>query len=340
MSDRYLWWRQALRGEFGLIYESDPQPGYYRMRRGKGGPWVPVAIWPEHDVAQAPTEDNSSPLKFNCLVSGVDRDPYEVWTWCCRYPVSYETYVAVAEGGEGWPEDLPSELHSELERFDHSGRSVSISSEAHSHGGSRLLSGSQSIASIGHNSAGVTEAEGFLEEIVIVLKSANEWLAGLGSIGSQVEADRAANYAERFSNLETRAEEARTAEKRPVLDLGKQIDAKWKPIIAKASDGKVQMKKALEPYLIAERDRRIARGSESREIDPPRAGTSGRRIGLRSRQIVSITDQNALIVHYQSDQRIWSDKSIKDLVLKLAETDLLSGQTIPGASLIEELTAA
>ena len=74
MSDSYLWWRQALLGEFGPIYENDPQSGYYRMRRGKGGPWVPVAIWGEEGASGV-----------SCLVSGQDRDAYDVWTWCCRY---------------------------------------------------------------------------------------------------------------------------------------------------------------------------------------------------------------------------------------------------------------
>ena len=31
----------------GAFHENDPQPGYYRMRDGKGGAFVPVAIW--HD---------------------------------------------------------------------------------------------------------------------------------------------------------------------------------------------------------------------------------------------------------------------------------------------------
>lgn len=303
LSNSYSWWRHALLGEFGSIYESDPQPGYYRMRRGKGGPWVPVAIWFEEGAYQP-----------SCLVSGLDRDPFEVWTWCCRYPVSYEVYIAVAERGEAWPEDLPAELHAELQRLD------------------------QSAYGIGHNSSRITEAEAFLEEISIVLRSANEWLEALPEITSQIDADKAANYAERFSNLETRAEEARTAEKRPVLEEGRKIDAKWKPVVSKASDGKSRMKKALEPYLIAERDRRISKGSS--DIEPPRAGTSGRRIGLRSRLVVALRDQEALNNHYRTDIRIWSDKAVKDLVLKITEADLLAGLSIPGASLTEEFTAA
>ncbi len=304
MSDSYSWWRQALLGHFGPIHENDPQPGYYRMRKGRGGPWVPVAIWAG--------ENDPAPI---CLVDGVERDPFEVWTWVCRYPVSYETYAAVAERGEAWPEDLPERLDA----------------------GSETIR--QSTRGIGDNSSGVTEAEEFLEEIEMLWQSAEEWVQVVQSPSSQAEADKAANYAERFSNLETRAEEARTAEKKPVLDEGRRIDAKWKPVISKASDGKVRMKKVLEPYLLAERESRLS-NSSGKEIDPPRAGTSGRRIGLRARQVISVADEIAMEAHYRNDPRIWSDKSVKELVRKFAEIDLLAGINIPGATLIEELTAA
>ena len=99
------------------------------------------------------------------------------------------------------------------------------------------------------------------------------------------------------------------------------------------------MKKVLEPYLLAERERRLSKAS-GKEIEPPRAGTSGRRIGLRARQVISVADEIAVEAHYRNDPRIWSEKSVKDLVRKLAEIDLLAGINIPGATLIEELTAA
>jgi len=307
MSYIYTWWRQALLGDFGSIHENDPQCGYYRMRKTKGGPWVPVAIW---------TEEGRSVL--SCLVDGAERDPFEVWTWVCRYPVPYETYVAVAERGEAWPEDLP-----DLKRvMSH----VEVSS----------AKPNSPAATIGHNSAGVGEAEGFLEEISIVLQSAEAWLEGIGDISSQVEADKAANYAERFGNLENRAEEARTAEKKPVLDLGRSIDAKWKPVIMKASDSKVRLKKLIEPYLIGELQRQKNLGIDG---DPPRAGTTGRRIGLRSRMILKITSNEDLHNHYKADPRLWADKSLQEVITKLAEIDLTAHKSIPGATLIEELTA-
>ncbi|MFM8622262.1 MAG: hypothetical protein ACKOB3_02635 [Holophagaceae bacterium] len=345
MSDSYSWWRQALLGHFGPIHENDPQPGYYRMRKGRGGRWVPAAIWEEKDN-----------LGLSCLVDGVERDPFEVWTWVCRYPITYETYVAVAERGEAWPEDLPDlnkarsvsnsdpfqvspSLEQVAARVDEYTSLVSASSSAAAtHSTASSPNPSSSIPTLGHNSVGVSEAEGFMEEIELLWQSANEWLEVVQSPSSQAEADKAANYAERFGNLENRAEEARTAEKKPVLDLGRAIDAKWKPVISKASDGKVRMKKALGPYFLAERERRLS-NSSGKEIEPPRAGTSGRRIGLRARQVISVADEIAVEAHYRNDPRIWSEKSVKDLVHKLAEIDLLAGINIPGATLIEELTA-
>jgi len=292
----YSWWQRALLGHFGPIHENDPQPGYYRMRKGRGGAWVPVAIWFE--------EGRSG---INCLVAGMERNAYDVWTWVCRYPIAYETYVAVAEDGKPWPEEVPA---------------------------------------LGHNSQSLNEAEVVGEEIEALSLSAMNWLETLPTIENQSDADKAANYADRFSALETRAEEARIIEKRPSLEEGREIDARWKPVVSKAQDAKAKMKKAIEPYLVGERQRRIEmarlafQGSETTfdptDIEPPRAGTNGRRVGLRSKYTVRITEPSALMDHYRTDLRLWSDKAVKEAIAKLAEADLSSGAQIQGATLMEE----
>ena len=350
MVEEYFWWASALSGQFRPVHENDPQCGYYRMRRGRGGPWIPVAIWREATVRDQNSGISDSG-KLVCLVDGVERDPFEVWTWVCRYPVTYETYVAVAERGEAWPEDLPDlnkarsvsnsdpfQVSPSLEQtapaVDESTFLVSASSST---AAAPSPTPSSSQPTLGHNSSGVSEAEGFMEEIEMLWQSAQEWLEAVQSPSSQAEADKAANYAERFGNLENRAEEARTAEKKPVLDLGRSIDAKWKPVISKATDGKVRMKKVLEPYLIGELKRQKDLGIDG---EPPRAGTMGRRIGLRSRMILKITSNEDLHNHYKADPRLWADKSLQDVIVKLAEIDLTAHKPIPGATLIEELTAA
>ena len=114
-------------------------------------------------------------------------------------------------------------------------------------------------------------------------------------------------------------------------------------MIAGASEGKARMKKAIEPYLLSERVRLIegARGVgiDPSTIDPPRAGTGGRRIGLRSRNVLRVADETALISHYTSDQRLWSDRAVKDAVMRYAEQDIMAGLAIKGAELVEEFNA-
>jgi len=279
------------------------------MRKGRGGPWVPVAIWLEGQVSLRLGQNsiNSDSGKLVCLVEGVERNAYDVWTWVCRYPIAYESYVAVAEDGKPWPEEVPT---------------------------------------LGHNSQSLNEAEVVGEEVEALSLSAMNWLETLPTIENQSDADKAANYADRFSALETRAEEARVIEKRPSLEEGREIDARWKPVVSKAQDAKAKMKKAIEPYLVGERQRRIEmarlafQGSETTfdpsDIEPPRAGTNGRRVGLRSKYTVRITEPTALIDHYRTDLRLWSDKAVKEAIAKLAEADLTSGAQIQGATLMEE----
>jgi len=322
MFTSHTYWQNALSGQFGAVHENDPQSGYYRMRHGKGGPWVPVAIW----INDAENYSSDLPVsKLFCLVDGKERNAYDIWTWACRYPITYETYVAVAEEGKPWPDEVLQVKAS---------YGVGISSDT--------------PPSFGHNSGSLDQASVFQEEIEALSTLALSWLDELGGINVQSEADRAANYADRFTSLETRAEEARTIEKRPSLEEGRQIDARWKPVVSKAQEAKVKIKKALEPYLIGERQRRIEVARASFEgsdtvfdpsvIDPPRAGTNGRRMGLRSRYTVKITEPSVLMDHYRTDLRLWSDKSVKEALAKLAEADLSAGAQIQGAMLMEEFS--
>ncbi len=211
----YDWYYSALSGNYGPIHENDPQCGYYRMRWRRGGEWIPVAIFREDDG------------EVLALCKGEMKDAFEVWTWCCRYPVDYEVYRAVAEEGKPWPGDILVGLDDKA--------AITLSPIA---------------PTIGHNSSGVTEAEGLLEEIEALNYLSSNWLEEIGTVSSQSDADRAANYAERFGMLENKAEALRTSAKRPILEEGRRIDAEWKPVIAQASDNKAKMKKSLEPYLL------------------------------------------------------------------------------------------
>lgn len=99
--DRWSWWRQALKdpskiGDTLLASENEPELGYYRTRF-KGGQWEPVGIFLD-DSGQMVAE------------RGVERsrvDPSDVWTWCLRYPVTYEAHVKALRG-EGYDDEPPA----------------------------------------------------------------------------------------------------------------------------------------------------------------------------------------------------------------------------------------
>lgn len=97
MSDQFQWWRDALAGNVGAIEEPNPRSGYFKMRNGKDGPWMPVAIW-EADG------------ELVCRVGSERRDPHTVWTYCAKNPVAKDAAKHAFEHGS-WPGDVPTVGH-------------------------------------------------------------------------------------------------------------------------------------------------------------------------------------------------------------------------------------
>ena len=311
MQTDLTFWRSTLAGELNPIHENDPQSGYFRMRSPRGGRWLPVAIW----------RDSDGILK--ALRDGSQAHAQDLWTWCCRHPIPYEVYVSVAERGEPWPEDVRTIGHN-------SGAVDQVR-------GSVFPSPAKNHAPVETSAVGVLAAT-----IAGHWRAAQAWLADLGPIVNQTQADRVANYAELFGGLEKQGEDQRSADKRPVLDAGRAIDAQWKPVIAAAAEAKTALKKTLEPFLLAEKARleaeAILRGD--RTPDTPKAGTSGRRIALRVVRRVKITDRAALIARYGSDDRLWASEAVHTTLLGLIEADLMAGLSVQGAVLAQNFVAA
>ena len=105
------------------------------------------------------------------------------------------------------------------------------------------------------------------------------------------------------------------------------------------------MKRALEPFLIAERERLEEEARRNGDLDGlafsnPKAGLYGRKISLRSSYVLSIHDEEALRDYFSQDKRFWRDKEVRQVFKRLAEADLHAGREVPGAELVQELTAA
>jgi hypothetical protein len=212
-------------------------------------------------------------------------------------------------------------------------------------GGMPALEVDTPSANLGHNLERLPKDLMFAETLADLERDCFAWFDKIGFIQTQKQADQAGGFAERFSRLEKDAEDARTSEKRPVLEQGRAIDAKWKPIVAGAAEGKKRMKRALEPYLIAERERLerqalLSGEALDLEVSNPKAGLYGRKISLRSSYVLSITDEEALRDYFARDKRFWRDKEVRSVFKRLAEADLQAGRDVPGAQLEQALIAA
>lgn len=197
---------------------------------------------------------------------------------------------------------------------------------------------------MGHNQQSLGKHEVLADMLTDLLEEADTWLAGVGAIDNQNTANQAGQFAERFGSLEKEADEARTVEKRPVLELGRMIDGKWKPIVTGATDGKKRMKRAVEPFLIAELLRTEAEAQEagilSSTLSSPRAGIYGRKVGLRAAYVMKVNNEAQLIDAFRNDPRLWRDNDVRAVIKRLAEADLQAGREVAGAELVQELTAA
>lgn len=90
--DEFQNWRDALAGKETALHADVPHSGYYKMRAGKDGPWVPVAIWTKEGKQIARVADKV-------------REPVEIWTYAAKNPVTKEAAKHAFENGT-WPGDI------------------------------------------------------------------------------------------------------------------------------------------------------------------------------------------------------------------------------------------
>lgn len=92
----WQWWQDALAGKVAPIHDSDPQTGYYRVRRKGRDGFSPVAYW----------KDSTSGAQ-RCHMDGRDYDPdkaMEIWPYASKHPVTAEAYGERLRTGK-WPDE-------------------------------------------------------------------------------------------------------------------------------------------------------------------------------------------------------------------------------------------
>ncbi len=86
---RSIFWSEALAGKAPTIND-DPQPGYYKRKMVKGGPWVGVRIWLEQEIGE--DGDLLSEPRMKCMVGDDAADAGDQWLWVCTSPISAADY--------------------------------------------------------------------------------------------------------------------------------------------------------------------------------------------------------------------------------------------------------
>lgn len=230
------------------------------------------------------------------------------WLACAKYPVSEKDYRHAIATGQ-WPGEAPAE---------------------------------QSAPGIGHNAP----PQGFDELAVKVdadVREAEAWLKDR-KIESQADADKCEKLANDFLALRKRAEGEHRSEKEPHLKAGREVDAKYKPLIDLAAGWARKLKNAATDYLVArEREKQAAAAKQiaAGEAAPARidtrattSGTSGRKLALRTIRTAHITDWDAAIDFFKDNPEL------REVVRKLANKCAQVGAQVPGVEIRTEQKAA
>ena len=353
-ADAFQFWRDQLAGKNPEL-PPGPQCGYYRDRARA------VAIWHDQETGELCCTVSSGPGKRDWQPNHVDEID-EKFGFCCRHPVSYESYLGFMNTG-AWPEDVAERPVAEIaakavERQQHWARPADKPAAAPAEPGP------------GHNSNDLPAFELMRERIRDAGAQVADWFKSIGGeIRTKEHADKASNFKGLFGDLEKEAAAAHKTEKEPHLVAGRAVDAAWKPIIELADASKRKAAALLTPYL-QEQDR-IAREAAAKaaqaareeaerlaataapdafvpedrpapvaapEPEKPRAGTRGNSVGLRTFKRVEIDDFAACVAYLAALDPVPPD--LRAAVEKIADKILKSGVAVPGARIIEEKRAA
>lgn len=321
----YDYWQNALQGNFGPVHDGDAQPGFYRRRLVRGGPFVPVAIWHDGD-------------KMVALVDGKTADPVDIWTWVCQAPITEQAYHR-AMGGGGWADEprapdapasgnMPSDPHEAL----------TVEWQGEKEVGEEILSKpittqeqANQAAVYAKRVAGVAkkaadhhkvEKQPHLDAGRAVDDKWRDLKEEPADMGKRVKRHMDAFLLEQQRKERERQEAARREEER--------LRREAEEAARQASQADDEAAKAEAERLQKEADAK-AKEAEARNAQ---AGRTGAKVALRTFVSAEITDYDALLMALKDRAEI------KEVVVSLANRAARSGVDLPGMVRKEEQRAA
>lgn len=323
MADVYQNWRDRLAGKDVPVHADRPDPGYYKVRDGRDGPWKPCAIW-------YPAGSND----LTCRVGSDARDPLVTWTYAAKNPISKDAAKFAFDNGYFPDEPKP--------RIGDNSRDLSLAEEikdAAEQAADWLKGGIKTDTDC-------DLAANWRQRLLDLKKKAElehktEKQPHLDA-GRVVDAkfkpliDIAASAADAVRAVLTKYMAAKEARERA------EAEAKWK-----AEQERVRVERErieAERHTLMENDPIQALTSPQPEMpEMPAApepvkinagGQRGRKTGLRTVKKVRVTDHAAALAFFSEAPEV------RELVSKLATRLVLAGGTVPGADIYEEKVAA
>jgi hypothetical protein len=323
MTDIWQFWRDALAGKEQAIYADKPHCGFYKMRDGKDGPWVPVMIRIDGDEMRCRVGDNS----------GID--PLKVWMWCAARPISKDAAKQAFETGN-FPGDAPAAIG------DNSGE-VSITDQIKDYAAQALA---------WFRKSGIKDekskdmAANYRAELLRLSKEADTSRVAEKKPHDDAAKAVQAKWKPVIDTADGAAEELRagltafmTAEKRR---LEAEQRAKWEAEQKAAAAARAEIEAQRAKQM---RDDPIA-ALTSPEPELPMAppppepvkvqagGQRGRKTGLREVTRYVVTNHRAALEFFADSD------DVKEIVAKLAERACKAGVAVPGTQkTIEEVAA-
>lgn len=180
--------------------------------------------------------------KILALVDGKEADAAEIWTYVCKYPILEEWYRARMVG-QRWPDE-----------------SAAVT---------------ESLAHVTDtNNPPTDEAEILKGQIEAAATGAAEY----ADINSDETASKAQSLRSRLLELSGQADKIREIEKKPHLEAGKAIDAKFQPLVKMAKSAADLIREALGQHETrkAREAERIRREQEEERLRAEREATKAR----------------------------------------------------------------
>lgn len=247
--DPWAFWAASLAGEKPPMHDGDVHTGFYRERQ-KNGTFKPVAVWYVDGELMCrigdrmiPAEDETSSETGKTHLGAKSR-----WSYFGYHPIPHETYVAVAERGEPWPDGDDAVQTDAVEGADRVAEGAKGAPDDEEAVEDENLK-KKILESLERDAENRADARALDAKINQIMAS----VEGYKEITSNEQMEKAQSVRSRLNELAGEAKKAHASWKAPFWAKAKQIDNRWLALDRVASGGAFQIRKAMEAFQDAQR---------------------------------------------------------------------------------------